>query len=151
MMAEQAVNDKEEVKDLHEAIERMKEDHRIDFQREKEAWDEADRASKQRIAELEEHLGGYVAECKGALAKQEMQAEMERLRCVESVREKFDLERDMYLERIKKLERSLAVQASREDLGGKPKPDASLTSLGGELVHEVTSERVLAYLCREVA
>ena len=37
MMAEQAVNDNEgEVKDLHEAIECTKEDHRNDFEREKE-------------------------------------------------------------------------------------------------------------------
>ena len=153
-MAEQAVNDKEEeLKDLHQALERAKEESRIDLEREKQAWIEADRASKRKIAELEEQvtdLGGYANECKEEMAKQEMKAEMARLRSVEFLREKFDCERDMYLERIKRLERSLSDEASRKDPTAsseklaEAKRDAPLKPLVGELVHKKKKEGEVA-------
>ena len=93
-MVEQAVNDKEEeLRDLREALKNAKEGAESDLLRERQAFEEADLASKQEIAELQEEvkgLGDCVGEYKEALAQQEMKAELTRLQSVETLREKFD-------------------------------------------------------------
>ena len=63
------------------------------------------------------------------------------LRSLETLREKFDRERDMYLKRIKDLEERLVEGTSRKDLttpkfSERPKGDSPGT-LGDELVHGV--------------
>ena len=135
------------IRDSRKALDEAKEDAKVDLEREKKAWDETDRASKQEIAELQEqvkNLGGYVSECKEALAQQEMKAEMARLQSAETLREKVDRERDMYLERIKELEEKLA---SRKDHPTPPtlksetdKEDVPAKS-GGELVHDAKGKK----------
>ena len=78
VMAEQAVNDKEEeIKDLRRTLDDAKEDANSDLQQEMQAWSEMDRVSNKEIAKLKEQikdLGGYVNECKEALAQQEIKS-----------------------------------------------------------------------------
>ena len=146
VMAEQAVNDKEEeLRDMRKAMEDLKREAELDLQRERHALDEANRASETKIAELQEKvgdLGGYIGECKEALAQQEAKAEVERLQSMEALREKFDRERDMYLKRIKELEEKRADGTARRDpisSGAEPgREKGSVPSMsGGELEHGV--------------
>ena len=158
VMAEQAVNDKEgELKDIREALKNAKEEAAMDLQREREAAEETNRESEKKIVELKEqvtNLRDYVGECKEALVQQEAKSELVRLKSVETLREKFDREREMYLARIKGLVEKLAVEASRADHdptlpsaeSEKEKEDAP-TASGGESVHGVSGKESVESEC----
>ena len=116
----------------------------MDLEREKKAWDETDCASKQELAELQEqvkNLGGYFGECKEALAQQEMKSEMVRLQSVETLREKFDRERNMYLEHIKEKLASQKDHPTPPTLKSETDKEDGPAKSGGELVHDAKGKK----------
>ena len=150
-MAESAIDDKdEELRAAQDALNRAKEDAEIDLQlAEKERkeliskheqtvgkYEETIRKRVQMARDLEDHLAEY----KQLAEKQEVQFELARLQALESLREKFDKERETYLYRIQHLEKELESQKMKA-VGPSTTPmepetwrrDDAATSREGEL------------------
>ena len=151
-MAESAIDDRDgELRAAQDALKRAKEDAESDLRRidkekkeliskhEKTLGELEDTVSRQdeTIKTLEDHL----AECKQLLEKQEVQLELARLQAMETLREKFDKERETYLDRIQRLEKELE-SARRKAVGPSTtspkepetrKRDDAATSRKGEL------------------
>ena len=120
--------------------------------RERQAWDETNCANERKIADLED----YVSECKETLAQQGLKVELARLQPVETLREKFDRERDVHLKRIRELEERLAEGASRKDStpsSVEPVMEKGDTPalLDGELMHGVRGRGSKASLSESVS
>ena len=135
-VAEQAIDDKdEELQAAQTALERVREDAVTDLQAAKEARQELISQHEETVRTLEEQVN----ECRRLLEKQEVQYELARLQALETLRQKFDDERETYLSRIRHLERELEKKSALEVSSTSPKEpetrerDDSATPGVGEL------------------
>ena len=122
-MSEQAVSDKdEELQAIRKALDSAKSEAATDLTLAKEEA-ERERCELQRAIEtlekqnrgLRENLEEYSLDFKN----QEVKFELARLQELESVRKNFDREREMYLERIQRLEKELTAEKElRSSLAG---------------------------------
>ena len=123
VMSEQAVSDKDvELQAIREALDSAKSGAATDLTLATEEA-ERERCKLQRAIEnlemqnrgLKENLEEYSLDFKN----QEVKFELARLQGLESVRQNFDREREMYLERIQRLEKELAAEKElRSSLAG---------------------------------
>ena len=146
-MSEQAVNDKdEELQAIREALDNAKSEAATDLtlakeeaeqemcELERELWEAIENLKRQN-----QGLQGDLETCSLDLKNQEVKFELNRLQGLESLRQTFDREREVYMVRIQKLEKELATEKElRLSLtAGSGKGDAS--SHSGEL-HSVSME-----------
>ena len=123
VMSEQAVSDKDvELQAIRETLDSAKSGAATDLTLATEEA-ERERCKLQRAIEnlemqnrgLKENLEEYSLDFKN----QEVKFELARLQGLESVRQNFDREREMYLERIQRLEKELAAEKElRSSLAG---------------------------------
>ena len=150
-MAESAIDDRDgELRAAQDALKRAKEDAESDLRRTDREKKELISKHEKTVGELEDSmrrqgetiraLEDQLAECKQLLEKQEVQLELARLQALETLREKFDKERETYLDRIQHLETELE-NARRRAVGPSTSPkepetrrrDDAATSRKGEL------------------
>ena len=158
-MAESAIDDRDgELRAAQDALKRAKEDAESDLRRTDREKKELISKHEKTVGELEDSmrrqgetiraLEDQLAECKQLLEKQEVQLELARLQALETLREKFDKERETYLDRIQHLEKELE-NARKRAVGPSTSPkepetrrrDDAATSRKGELKESGVSSR----------
>ena len=150
-MAETAIDDKVGgLSAAQEALKCAREDAVSDLRRVESERKELISKHEKAVGEYQETiraLEDHLAEYKRQLEKQEVQFELVRLQALETLREKFDKERDTYLDRIQHLEKELesAAKAVGPSTGPK-KPetrrrDDAATSTEGELKEDGVGSR----------
>ena len=154
-ISEQAINHRnEELQAIREALESAKSEADSDVElvreEEKQKRIELEHDFRETIKSWEQQnqvLQKSLEECSAELKNQEIKLKLIRLQGLEKVRQGFDREREVYLERIQKLEKELAAEKELRSsglativsavpgsgTGGAPSPSPSHCADGGEL------------------
>ena len=117
-MSEQAVNDKdEELRTVSEAMERAESKAATDLEQAREVAkqerSEPEHEHREVIKSIElqiQRLREHAKECAEELTNREVKFEISRLQGLETVKQNFDREREVYLLRIQTLEKELLAE-----------------------------------------